>query len=88
MVTDLKAKAFVSDVGKRNENQEYLRSTVSDFTACVSVLHQQRHTMLLSELLSIPLWDCNQASFPRAQGSTPSPTLANSKPMADPKLHD
>ena len=58
-VVNLKSGAFVS---KQEASEEYLRSTIENLTACVSAFHQQRHTMLLSELLSIPLWESGQAS--------------------------
>lgn len=53
-VTALKAAAFV---GGNEAAQHDLCSLLDIMTACISALHEQRHSSLISEIFSISMWD-------------------------------
>lgn len=53
-ITALKSAAFV---GGSEATQHDLSNLVDILTACISALHEQRHTTLISEIFSIPLWE-------------------------------
>ena len=58
-ITALKSAAFM---GGSEATQHDLSNLVDILTACISALHEQRHTTLISELFSVPLWEAMRVS--------------------------
>lgn len=53
-ITALKAAAFVNG---EEAAQHDLCDLLESLTACISALHEQRHSTLISEIFSISLWE-------------------------------